>query len=68
MSQIAIRWLLQKQDVSSVIIGAKNVQQLEDNLSAADGWQLSPAEVQLAWNISLNITKIIFKLRILQCK
>lgn len=33
--QVAIRWLLQKRVVTSVVIGAKSVSQLEDNLKAA---------------------------------
>ncbi|MCA9507835.1 MAG: aldo/keto reductase [Myxococcales bacterium] len=35
-SQIAIAWLLAKDYVSSVIIGAKNLGQLKDNLAAQD--------------------------------
>jgi len=33
--QVAIRWLLQKRVVTSVVIGAKSVAQLEDNLKSA---------------------------------
>jgi len=35
VAQVAIRWLLQKRSVASVVIGAKNVTQLQDNLGAA---------------------------------
>jgi aryl-alcohol dehydrogenase-like predicted oxidoreductase len=38
--QIAINWLLQRPTVSSVIIGARNEQQLSDNLGAI-GWTLT---------------------------
>lgn len=38
--QIAINWLLQRPTVASVIIGARNQQQLIDNLGAV-GWSLS---------------------------
>jgi aryl-alcohol dehydrogenase-like predicted oxidoreductase len=41
-SQVALAWLLSRRVVSSVIFGARNLQQLEDNLGAAD-WEL-PAE------------------------
>ncbi len=34
VAQVAIRWLLQKPNVPSVVIGAKNEQQLQDNLGA----------------------------------
>jgi len=33
---VALRWLVQQQAVSSVIIGARSVEQLEKNLAAAD--------------------------------
>jgi len=42
--QVAINWLLQRPTVSSVIIGARNEQQLRQNL-AAIGWRLTAAQV-----------------------
>ncbi|SEB25999.1 aldo/keto reductase [Variovorax sp. YR216] len=42
--QIALNWLLQRPTVSSVIIGARNEQQLRDNLGAV-GWSLTPEQV-----------------------
>ncbi|MDR5816045.1 aldo/keto reductase [Caballeronia sp. LZ033] len=36
VAQIALAWLLAKPHVTSVIIGARRVEQLEDNLSAVD--------------------------------
>jgi aryl-alcohol dehydrogenase-like predicted oxidoreductase len=42
-SQIALNWLLGRPEVSSVIIGARTLKQLEDNL-AATGWQLAGEE------------------------
>ena len=36
VASIAIAWLLHQRVVSSVIIGAKRIDQLEDNLKAAD--------------------------------
>ncbi|KAI8483395.1 hypothetical protein Bbelb_388580 [Branchiostoma belcheri] len=41
VAQVSLRWLLQKDVVSSVIIGAKTLQQLEDNMGAAAGWELT---------------------------
>ncbi|WP_369976658.1 aldo/keto reductase [Xanthomonas bundabergensis] len=43
--QIALNWLLQRPTVSSVIIGARNEEQLRQNLGAV-GWNLDPAQVQ----------------------
>ena len=42
--QVAINWLLRRPTVSSVIIGARNEQQLRDNLGAA-GWRLTAEQV-----------------------
>jgi aryl-alcohol dehydrogenase-like predicted oxidoreductase len=42
--QIALNWLLQRPSVASVIIGARNEDQLRQNLGAI-GWSLSPAQI-----------------------
>src|ERR1700761_693671 len=42
--QVALNWLLQRPTVSSVIIGARNEEQLRQNLDAA-GWNLSQEQV-----------------------
>jgi aryl-alcohol dehydrogenase-like predicted oxidoreductase len=42
--QVAINWLLQRPTVATVIIGARNAEQLRQNLGAVD-WSLSPAQV-----------------------
>ena len=44
VARVALAWLLEKSHVMSVIIGAKTVAQLEDNLAAVD-LQLTPEEV-----------------------
>jgi aryl-alcohol dehydrogenase-like predicted oxidoreductase len=44
MAQVALAWLGQRPTVSSVILGARTVEQLEDNLGATD-LDLSPEEV-----------------------
>jgi aryl-alcohol dehydrogenase-like predicted oxidoreductase len=43
--QIALNWLLQRPTVSSVIIGARNAEQLQQNLQAS-GWNLTPAQIE----------------------
>ncbi len=42
--QIALNWLLQRPTVSSLIIGARNEEQLRQNLGAV-GWNLTPVQV-----------------------
>ena len=42
--QIALNWLLQRPSVCSVIIGARNEEQLLDNLGAT-GWSLAPDQI-----------------------
>lgn len=42
--QVALNWLLRRPTVSSVIIGARNEEQLRQNL-AAEPWSLSPEQI-----------------------
>ena len=42
--QIALNWLLRRPTVSSVLVGARNEEQLRQNLGAA-GWALDAAQV-----------------------
>ena len=42
--QIALNWLLQRPTVASVIIGARNEEQLKQNLAAVE-WKLTPEQV-----------------------
>ena len=42
--QVALNWLLRRPTVSSVIVGARNEQQLRQNI-AATGWSLTPDQV-----------------------
>lgn len=42
--QIALNWLLQRPTVSNIIIGARNEEQLRDNLGAI-GWNLTPSQI-----------------------
>lgn len=45
VAQVALNWLLRQPGITSVIIGARNEQQLKDNLNTAS-WELTPDEVQ----------------------
>jgi aryl-alcohol dehydrogenase-like predicted oxidoreductase len=42
--QIALNWLLQRPTVANVIVGARNEEQLRENLGAV-GWKLTPEQV-----------------------
>jgi aryl-alcohol dehydrogenase-like predicted oxidoreductase len=43
-SQVALNWVMQKPGVDTVVLGARNEEQLRDNLAAAT-WQLTAEEV-----------------------
>jgi aryl-alcohol dehydrogenase-like predicted oxidoreductase len=43
--QIALNWLLQRPTVANVIVGARNEEQLKQNLGAL-GWNLTPEQVK----------------------
>jgi aryl-alcohol dehydrogenase-like predicted oxidoreductase len=42
--QVALNWLLQRPTVATVIVGARNEEQLRQNLGAV-GWRLSPEHI-----------------------
>jgi aryl-alcohol dehydrogenase-like predicted oxidoreductase len=44
VSQIALNWLLQRPTVASIIVGARNEEQLKQNLGAV-GWNLTAEQV-----------------------
>jgi aryl-alcohol dehydrogenase-like predicted oxidoreductase len=44
LPQIALNWLLQRPTVASVLIGARDEDQLRQNLGAL-GWRLTPEQV-----------------------
>jgi aryl-alcohol dehydrogenase-like predicted oxidoreductase len=44
ISQIALNWLLQRPTVATVVMGARNAEQLQQNLGAV-GWNLTPEQV-----------------------
>ncbi|HUP10560.1 MAG TPA: aldo/keto reductase, partial [Niastella sp.] len=45
VAQVALNWVLQRPTVSSIIIGARNEEQLKANIAAA-GWKLSQEQVK----------------------
>lgn len=44
ITQVALNWLLQRPTISSIIIGARNTDQLKQNLGAV-GWNLSAEQI-----------------------
>jgi aryl-alcohol dehydrogenase-like predicted oxidoreductase len=44
-AQISLNWLLRQEGVTAPIIGARTMEQLEDNLGAM-GWELDPEQVE----------------------
>lgn len=44
VSQVALAWVLSRPTVSTVVIGARNEEQLRQNLGAV-GWTLTPAQI-----------------------
>ena len=47
LAQLALTWVLRQPQVTSALIGASSVQQLEDNLAAASAPPLSDDELAL---------------------
>ena len=53
VAQVALNWLLQRPTVASIIIGARNEDQLKQNLQAA-GWNLTTEQVKRLDEVSAN--------------
>ncbi|RAW02880.1 aldo/keto reductase [Pseudochryseolinea flava] len=51
VSQIALNWLLQRPTVSNIVIGARNEDQLRENLGAVD-WKLSVEQIERLEKVS----------------
>jgi aryl-alcohol dehydrogenase-like predicted oxidoreductase len=45
VAQVALNWLLQRPTVTNLVIGARNEEQLKENLGAV-GWSLSPHQIK----------------------
>ncbi|XP_077987960.1 1-deoxyxylulose-5-phosphate synthase YajO-like [Glandiceps talaboti] len=46
IAQVGLRWLLQKDIIPSVIIGTKTLEQFNENMGAASGWQLTEEQMR----------------------
>ena len=44
--QVALNWLLQRPTVCNIVVGARNEEQLKQNLGAV-GWKLSPEQIKV---------------------
>ncbi|MGH8871208.1 MAG: aldo/keto reductase [Acidimicrobiia bacterium] len=51
MSRVALNWVRQRPGVSSVLLGCRNIGQLDDNLAALE-WELTPEEMERLTEIS----------------
>lgn len=51
VSQIAMNWLLQRPTVCNLVVGARNEEQLKENLGAV-GWKLSEVQINRLDNVS----------------
>lgn len=51
MAQMALAWVLSDQRVTSVILGTRNIDQLNDNLKALDNLKFDPEELSMIDNI-----------------
>ena len=54
--KVALRWLLQKENVPSLVIGVKSLEQLEDNFGSL-GWSLTKEDMD-----ELDLVKIYVKM------
>ena len=62
-AQISLNWLLRQESVTAPIIGARRLEQLEDNLGAA-GWELS--EEQVARLSKASAIEVVYPYRMIE--
>lgn len=55
-SQIAIRWVLKNNNISSCLVGIKNEKQIEENIGAL-GWKFEKKDKKILTDYSINIYK-----------
>ena len=46
LAQLALSWVLREPQVTSALVGASSVRQLEDNLAAANAPELTTSEIE----------------------
>ena len=46
MVQLALSWVLRRREITSALIGVRNLEQLKDNLGALDNLQLEKEELE----------------------
>ena len=56
---MALSWLLKDSRVTSVIIGASSVSQIEDNLKALDNIEFTEEEIGLIEDLSAPVQMVI---------
>ncbi|MUZ65640.1 aldo/keto reductase [Agrobacterium vitis] len=54
VTQVALNWLLQRPSVSNIVIGARNEDQLKENLGAV-GWQLTADQIAILDDASFTL-------------
>lgn len=59
LAQMALSWLLKDSRVTSVIIGASSVSQIEDNLKALDNIEFTEEEIGLIEDLSAPVQMVI---------
>ena len=53
LAQMAIAWILRLPSITSVLIGASKVQQIEENVKALDNLEFTKEELDLIHSITL---------------
>ena len=59
LAQMALSWLLNDNRVTSVIIGASSVAQIEDNLKALNNIEFTSEEISLIENLSAPVQMVL---------
>ena len=58
LAQLALLWVLRNPEVTSALIGASSVAQLESNIKALDGAALTPEEIEAIEPLAVHGTRL----------
>ncbi len=58
LAQVSLNWMLQQPGITSVIIGAKNPEQVRENLGCL-GWDLEPGDVTEISDLGLQVSETL---------
>lgn len=58
LTQVAINWVINRPGITAALVGARNIDQLEENIGG-QGWTLSPADMKSLDEAGMKVSKVL---------